>query len=71
MGKNVRNDVMANDGILLNELGDGDWNYAVYTFDEDGLPVAITTYSDSGVSGSAILEWDVIEPATTNSNNIN
>lgn len=64
MDKTERANVLANEGVLQNEHGDGDWSYAVYTFDEDGLPIAITTYMDGVMSGSAILEWSVIEPAT-------
>lgn len=39
------------------------WSYAVYTFDEAGCPVAISSYySDGSLSGTAVLEWEVLEP---------
>lgn len=55
--------VLENDGILEND-GNEEWDYAVYTFDENGLPAAITTYNDNGISGTAVLEWAVIEPVS-------
>lgn len=36
---------------------------AVYTFDDDKNPVAISTYADDGaLTGTAVLEWAVINP---------
>ena len=53
--------------VLYNEMqvngGYADWSYAVYTFDEAGCPVAISSYySDGSLSGTAVLEWEVLEP---------
>ena len=53
--------------VLYNEMqvngGYADWSYAVYTFDEAGCSVAISSYySDGSLSGTAVLEWEVLEP---------
>jgi len=56
------------DGILEN--GNPDpvnsyprFDYAVYTFDEAGYPLTITTYGHEGeVLGTAVAEWETIYP---------
>ena len=45
------------------EIDEYAWSHAVYTFDEVGLPVAISSYyADGSLSGTAVLEWEVREP---------
>ena len=40
------------------------WDYAVYTFDGQQRPVSISSYgSDGAITGTAVLEWEVMEPA--------
>lgn len=44
------------------EMDEYDWSYAVYTFDEEGRPVSISSYLQDGtLSGTAVLEWEVME----------
>lgn len=65
LGADSRSSVIENGGFLYREetdVGDNRWDYAVYTFDDSGLPVGITTYKDGAITGTAILEWDVIIP---------
>ena len=39
------------------------FDYAVYTFDEAGYPLTITTYGHEGeVIGTATCEWETILP---------
>ena len=45
------------------EMDEYDWSYAVYTFDEAGLPTAVSSYyADGSSSGAAVLAWEVREP---------
>ena len=55
--------VLKHNSILENDDEGIEWDYAVYTFGDDGYPVAITTYTNGVVSGTAVLEWTTIVPA--------
>lgn len=55
-----QDNVKANNDIL-NSDGSGDWSYAVYSFDDSGYPVAISTYHNEELSGTAVLTWSTIE----------
>ena len=40
------------------------WDYAEYTFDGDGNPVAISSYTADGtLTGTATLEWEILDAA--------
>lgn len=54
-----RDNVKLNNNIL-NSDGSGDWSYAVYSFDDFGYPVAISTYHNEELSGTAVLTWSTI-----------
>ena len=66
--KDTRESVSETGDVLSNENASESesqrrWATAVYTFDEVGHPVAITSYYEDGtISGTAVLEWTVIEP---------
>lgn len=54
--------VIGNGGVLYPETTDDYYDYAIYTFDEGGLPIKITSYVDGNITATVILEWAVIVP---------
>lgn len=54
--------VQSNSSIFYNY--DGADSYAVYTFDDSNNPIAISSFrSDGTLTGTAVLEWVLTEPA--------
>lgn len=59
----LKTEVIENDGVLYSNDEGVEWFYAVYTFNEDGDAVAISSfYEDGTLSATAIIEWAVITP---------
>lgn len=59
-------EVLANNSTLINDEQSDyhGWDYAVYTFNDMGNPSTVTTYSEGKISGTAVLEWEIINPVS-------